>query len=600
MDNRRLLLAVILSMGVLFSWSYFFAPDPPPVEQAAKPEESTENPAPSAQAVSASEEAAQVEQRASAETVADEGAEEAAVETVPVGASREERITIETDLAQIELSNRGAQIVAYRLLDHRQSKDGEVMDLVRKRSDNLYPFGLTGIDGESLALNEVLFEVERRAEKELVFRYSGPQGTAEKHFRFVDGGAFEVSIEVEGRDYGVFMGPGVRNPPAAETSNRFFLRSAVYMSADDFERLSSRKVSPGETVPTGDLAWVGLDDTYFLTVVMPSSPLRQVSVDPVLIDPGLLDPELTDSAVESQRGSLERVLPGMSIPEERKKEPHELALRLMPLGERMELRAYWGSKTYDRLLSFDQGLEQTVNLGIFRPLARFFMLGLQWIYTNVVHNYGWAIILMTLAIKIALLPITLKHGASMKKMQALNPKIQAIRQSWAGKLKDKQGRPNLEAQRKMNEEVMGTYRAAGVNPAGGCLPMLLQIPVFFAFYKILYGSVELRHAPWALWIHDLSAKDPLFILPIVMGASQLIQQRLMPAPAGNPMQRRMMAMMPVVFTFFFMKFPAGLVIYWLTSNLATIIQQTVYNRLRKTDSPQEPSGKKAHNKGAKA
>ncbi len=582
-------------MGVLFSWSYLFAPDPPPVEEAigvdgrvvevSPPAASSSSPWDVTTESNPEEAAAMGAERSTRlESTAD-----VTVQAPRIEASSEELITIETDIAQIEVSNRGAQIVAYRLLDHRQSKDGEIMDLVRRRSDNLFPFGLTGVDGESLPLNDALFEVEWRGDMELVFRYNGPEGQAEKHFQFADGGSFEVSIEVEGQDYGVFIGPGVRNPPAAETGNRFFLRSALFMTGDDLETLSSTKVSAVENVPVGGLRWLGLDDTYFLTAIMPVTPLRQVSVDPVLINQPL----------DGGASTLERLLPTMTLPDERKKEPRELALRLMPLGEKVELRAYWGAKVYDRLTSFDQGLEETVTLGIFRPLARLFMLGLQWIYTNVVHNYGWSIILMTLLIKVALLPITLKHGASMKKMQALNPKIQAIRKSWAGKLKDKKGRPDLEAQRKMNEEVMGTYRQAGVNPAGGCLPMLLQIPVFFAFYKILYGSVELRHAPWEFWVTDLSAKDPLFILPIVMGASQLIQQRLMPTPVGNPMQQRMMAMMPVVFTFFFLNFPAGLVLYWLTSNVATIIQTTVYNRLTKTDSPQEPSGKKAR-KGAKA
>jgi YidC/Oxa1 family membrane protein insertase len=164
--------------------------------------------------------------------------------------------------------------------------------------------------------------------------------------------------------------------------------------------------------------------------------------------------------------------------------------------------------------------------------------------------------------------------------------MQAVRERWRGKLKDKQGRPNLEAQRKMNEEIMGLYRSEGVNPAGGCLPMLLQLPVFFAFYKLLFNAVELRGAPWIFWVQDLSAKDPWYVLPIVMGVTQFLQVKLAPM-SGDPMQRRIFQWMPVLMTALFLGFPSGLVLYWLTNNVLTIAQQAVYNRSRGTDAAGE-------------
>ncbi len=229
--------------------------------------------------------------------------------------------------------------------------------------------------------------------------------------------------------------------------------------------------------------------------------------------------------------------------------------------------------------SLPYGLEETVNLGFFKPLSLPLMWGLDWIYKNVVSNYGWAIILMTILIRILLFPLTHKSTVSMQKMQKLNPKIQAIRQKYKGKLKDKQGRPNAEMQRKMNEETMALYKTEGVSPAGGCLPMFLQIPVLFAFYSLLTASIELRGAPWILWIQDLSAKDPLYVLPIIMGASQFLQQKMTPA-AGDPMQRRMFAMMPIFFTVLFLGFPSGLVLYWLTNNVLGIAQSYAYKRHR--------------------
>jgi YidC/Oxa1 family membrane protein insertase len=204
-------------------------------------------------------------------------------------------------------------------------------------------------------------------------------------------------------------------------------------------------------------------------------------------------------------------------------------------------------------------------------------VGLHWIHDNVVANYGWAIVLMTLLIRILILPLTHHSTKSMRKMQELNPKIQSIRERYRTKLKDKQGRPNLEMQRKMNEEVMGLYKAHGVNPAGGCLPILLQMPILFAFYGLLSTAAELRGAPWMLWIRDLSVHDPYYVLPIIMGATQFLQVRMAPQ-AGDPMQRRIFQLMPIFMTFLFLGFPSGLVLYWLTSNVLTIAQQWVYNR----------------------
>jgi YidC/Oxa1 family membrane protein insertase len=170
----------------------------------------------------------------------------------------------------------------------------------------------------------------------------------------------------------------------------------------------------------------------------------------------------------------------------------------------------------------------------------------------------------------------------MQKMQALNPKIQAIRDRYRTKLRDKQGRPNLEMQRKMNEEVMAIYKQAGVNPASGCFPLLLQMPILFAFYQLLSTAVELRKAPWILWIKDLSVHDPYYVLPIVMGLTQFLQVRMGPQ-AGDPLQRRMFQLMPIVMTFLFLGFPSGLVLYWLTNNVLTILQLQVYNRLRERE-----------------
>ncbi len=215
---------------------------------------------------------------------------------------------------------------------------------------------------------------------------------------------------------------------------------------------------------------------------------------------------------------------------------------------------------------------------------------MQWIHGNIIANYGWAIILLTVVIRLLLFPLNHKSIVSMQKMQKINPKMQAIRAKYRPKLKDKKGRPNAEASAKMNQEIMALYKTEGVNPAAGCLPMLLQMPVLFAFYRLLSAAVELRHAPWLGWVTDLSAKDPYYVLPLIMGASMLVQQRMAPAQ-GDPMQRRLFMMMPVVFTVLFLQFPAGMVLYWLTNNILAIAQQAGYKRWRER-AGSEDEGKK--------
>jgi YidC/Oxa1 family membrane protein insertase len=252
---------------------------------------------------------------------------------------------------------------------------------------------------------------------------------------------------------------------------------------------------------------------------------------------------------------------------------------LRPAGDQIALTSYWGAKEYDRLKAFPYGLQDTIEYGSLKPLVVPLQTALHWIHDHVVTNYGWAIVLLTILIKIILLPLTHRSTMSMRKMQELNPKVQGIRDRYRTKLRDKQGKPNLEAQRKMNEEVMAVYKEAGVNPAGGCLPLLIQMPILFAFYRLLSTAVDLRGAPWLAWIQDLSLHDPYYVLPIIMGVTQLIQVRMGPQ-AGDPMQRRMFQIMPVAMTFFFLGVPSGLVLYWLTNNVLTIIQLQVYNRLQ--------------------
>ncbi|MGB5342110.1 MAG: membrane protein insertase YidC [Thermoanaerobaculia bacterium] len=584
MDTKRLLIAAALSMAVMLAWSYFFPPPEPPQRQTP-----TQEPA-------ALEEIATPVPEEPPEVVVEEVGEPASISTEEpvaesVSAEREQLVVVETAEFRAEMTNRGAQLVSYQLLKHK-SADGGPVDLVRRRAAAPYPFGLATPQGAPSPLNEVLYRVEQSSTaaggKQIFYRYRGPEGNVEKRFVFRGDGMIEVDLALSNPNaWTVAIGPGVRNPSEEEQENRFARRSAVFKTAEDVEREDpNRTWSPLPISPIG-LSWAGLEDSYFLTAVVPQEGVGGVIVQPVLVVPGV---ESTDVWFKPIRGKEE-------LSDAEKDLPRELFLLIQPSAEGSKVLAYLGPKEYDHLSSLPYGLEETVNLGFFKPLSLPLMWGLAWIYDNVVSNYGWAIILMTILIRILLFPLTHKSTVSMQKMQKLNPKIQAIRQKYKGKLKDKQGRPNAEMQRKMNEETMALYKTEGVSPAGGCLPMFLQIPVLFAFYSLLTASIELRGAPWILWIQDLSAKDPLYVLPIIMGASQFLQQKMTPA-AGDPMQRRMFAMMPIFFTVLFLGFPSGLVLYWLTNNVLGIAQSYAYKRHREkkeAESGATSSGKRLNN-----
>jgi len=581
----------------MVTWGYLFPPPEPPLQQSQTPlQDETRSPAESAtplgdEAIAKSEtppEEREPDQEPTEAAPRDIQAAESTLEAEsPVGASREELKTVEGSDYKAILTNQGAQLLSYQLLDHTNA-DGGPVDLVRARADLPYPFGIVDSVGNSSLLNEALFESQETAtaagEPVISYRYRGSAGAAEKRFIFRADGLLDIEVSVEGESgWAVVLGPGVRNPSAEEVDNRFARRSAEISRADGLENVDPNKAKGPEIVPAAGVEWVGLQDTYFLTAVIPSEGLDEIVIQPAVVEPG----------GEGRPETFMIFRDESQLSDEQADLNHEIYLWLRPGNGRFQAMAYLGAKEYDRLAALPYGLEKSIRLGWFRFLSLPLMAGLRWIHDHVVANYGWAIILMTILIRLVLFPLTHKSTVSMQKMQEINPKVQAIRQKYRSKLKDKQGRPNPEMQRKMNEETMALYKAEGVNPAGGCLPMLLQIPVLFAFYSLLSAAIELRHAPWILWIQDLSAKDPLYVLPIVMGATQFIQQKMTPS-AGDPMQRRMFALMPIFFTVLFLGFPSGLVLYWLTNNTLGIGQQYLYKRMRESKAAQggKPGGKK--------
>ncbi len=230
------------------------------------------------------------------------------------------------------------------------------------------------------------------------------------------------------------------------------------------------------------------------------------------------------------------------------------------------LNGYIGPKSYDKLYSIDPQLTNVIEYGFFTFISKPMFLFLKYIY-SVVGNWGWTIVFATIFIKLFLFPLTFKGMISMNKMKALAPKMKELKEKYKD---DKQ---------KLNVKMMELYKTHGANPMGGCLPMILQIPVFFAIYRVLLNAFDLKQASWILWYNDLSVMDPFYILPLLMGATMFWQQHITPQNYTDPMQAKIMKFLPLIFTFFFITFPAGLTLYWFTNNLFTIAQQYYVNSI---------------------
>ena len=239
-------------------------------------------------------------------------------------------------------------------------------------------------------------------------------------------------------------------------------------------------------------------------------------------------------------------------------------------GPALETTLYIGAKDYDFLKREKPELTALINFGMFSIVSKAFLWALKAI-NGLVHNYGLAIVLFTVILRVLLYPVNHKQMVSMKKMQAVQPKVEAIKRKYKKAPKD------MEERNKMNQEIMALYKTEGVNPAGGCLPLLVQLPILWAFYSLLSAAIELRHAPFMLWIHDLSAKDPYYVTPVLMGVAMFIQQKMTPM-SGSDAQKKIYLLMPILFTYMFLQFPSGMVLYWLMNTLLQLAQTWWYQQ----------------------
>jgi YidC/Oxa1 family membrane protein insertase len=531
--EARLLLAFVLMGLVLFGTQYFYKPPPQPTPQQAAKTAEAEKSAPAAP------KPAPVQ--ASAAPLDIPGA---------IKADKEETFTVETDLYRVVFSNRGAVVRSWILKAYKDHK-GKPVDLANQKALEKVPAQLSLLfknQAPSTDPNTALFHTDRSADGLSVnFEFSDGRSAVKKSFVF-DKRKYLAHVTSQVTENGVmiphslqwrggFGDPSVVNAASTEHTLYYDL-SQQKLVVNDVKEAKNGPVST-----SGQYSFAGLEDSYFAAVFLPAN-----------------------------RSSVELTTFADTVPSENgTEEPHVGAA---VGGDGLNnFGLFVGPKDMDILKQVDPKLQELINWGRLGFIAKPLFIALNWTADHVAHNFGWAIVLVTVAINLVLFPLRISSMKSSKKMQALQPQIAAIN----AKYKNLSLRDPRKAEQ--NQEVMELYKKHGVNPVGGCLPMLLQLPFFFAFYTVLTVAIEMRGAHW-LWVTDLSQPESLAIrvLPILLIITQFLSQKMTPSPGMDPAQQKMMLIMPIVLGYMFYFASAGLVLYWLTGNLVGIVQQMLLNR----------------------
>ena len=578
--EKRIVLFLVLSFGIIFSFDMLMSklgliPEPPPLEgedtgsstgPASFSDDARHDGDHSAPAVPASHEA-----DASGRPALLEHSED-----------------VETPLYRARFTTRGAHIQSWKLKRYltQDADDPQPIEFVYPEGHFAAPLSVqVGDPAITAALNTATFEVSRDFDRldevhpvgHLTFSWRDEERDLllEKAFTFYhDDYLVDVAMRVRGLDEAVEVLLGT-NFGVVEWGQGFIgAMGPAWMSGDVLEK----ETPDPEIRRSGDIRWAALQDKYFISVIIPQ-----------------------DARGVFARTEADYVATtGVEFPVDAQ-------------GSELRFQLYAGPKQFDAMRALGHDLEDTIDFGWFiygswaivKTVAKPLFYVLRFVY-DYTQNYGAAIILLTCGIKLLFVPLQYKSYKSMQGMQKIQPKIQALQT----RLKDDRER--------LNRELIKLYKEHKVNPVGGCLPMVLQMPVFISLFNILYMTVELRQAPFLLWVTDLSVPDPYYVLPVLMGVSMVVQQKIMPTTM-DPTQAKMMLLLPVFLTFLFLTFPAGLVIYWLTNNVLTILQQVVTDQFflkkpalvpppRDGDGPAPPAGpdddaaahkKKGKGKGAR-
>jgi YidC/Oxa1 family membrane protein insertase len=489
-------------------------------------------------------------------------------EMIVVPDIEEKEIRVETPLYEAVFSNAGASIKSFKLNNFRETleEDSPLIDLAALEGSGEDFLG-AGFDAQAApGTNKIFYDVDKTAlslgpdssPQDLKFHVMRPDGISiEQKFSF-DPNTYQIDLtltllNLSGHRVEGNLTASVNNIPPEKKRIYSFTGAALLLDGE-LEKIKSTKMENPKNL-SGRIEWMAYEDAYFLTAVIPENGDQEK---------GTFKGQLLPSGVLKTAF----IHPPLSLT------PQEQASSRFTL--------YLGPRDLKVLKELDKNLDRAVDFGwtdiIAKPLLYLLLF-----FNKFVKNYGVSIILLTILVKILFWPLTHKSQKSMKEMQKLQPHMARIREKYKD---DKQ---------KMNQEIMGLYKTYKVNPMSGCLPLLIQLPVFYALFRVLGSCIELRHAPFMLWINDLSAPDRLFrfpfeipfmsppygipVLTLLMGASMFIQQKMTPT-VGDPAQAKMMMFLPLVFTFMFINFPSGLVLYWFVSNILTIGQQ--YGMRRRT------------------
>ncbi len=545
MDTQRLILFVIFSFSALFLWEAWQRDHRPPVPQTTSavpaPKAGIDAPLPSgttAPPVPGSSPAA-----------------------VPAG----EKIVIKTDLFVANVDTVGGVLTQLALNAHRDTHDeSKPYVLLQQNADRTF-IAQSGLLGEGMPNHRTVWQALPGPRElapgmdtlELKLQATTASGDKVVQTLTFHRGSYVIDVTYQIMNAGAApiapfayfqltrdtKTPDVQSSmaPAAYTGPVIYNETDKFKKVDHGE-LDKLAADPARKLPytkNTDNGWVGMIEHYFLAAWLPAdSPRTSREFYAKKLDNGLYADGVILQAAP--------IAPGAT-------------------GE-IKVPLYVGPQEQDTLAKLATGLDLVVDYGIFTILAAPLFWLLKWLY-GIVHNWGWAIVLLTIIIKTAFYPLNHASARSMAKMKVIAPKMKALQEQYGS---DKQ---------QLQIKMMEMYKTEKINPLGGCLPIVVQIPVFIALYWVLLSAVELRHAPWILWIHDLSAPDPYFVLPVIYAITAYLQVRLSPTPIQDPVQAKVMQIMPIAFSVMFIFFPSGLVLYWLVNNSLQIFQQWHMNRV---------------------
>ena len=557
MEQKRLVLAIALSLLVFLAWDFFFVKpqQPPPqqsqeaaTEQATQSEDNTQSlPAPELTPTSSP---TPDQKAATAQTPVADG----------------QTYTVETPLFKAEISEKGAVLTQFTLKEYREeANDNAPLKTLIAEQNTLGTLQTEFVEKGVTGLEGAVFSADSASEQIIV---TEGERTLSFSWRSTENIVIEKRFTFKADSYMIDHQVMVKNGSSQPFQDRLAVALVKYDESDkrvygfqgpsglvngSLQQIKKKNIGKQEPL-SGDIAWIAIQDRYFINSIIPTTPadhtMALAQIGEQMIVNRLVNPPTTFN----------------------------------PQNEKtFQYQLFFGPKSLRLLRGYNNDLAKAVNFGMFDFLAKPCLWLMNFIYDHVVSNYGIAIIILTLLTKLLLWPLGNKSYKSMGEMKKIQPLMTEIREKYK------------DDKKKQNEEIMALYRTYKVNPMGGCLPMVVQIPVFFALYRMLYEAIELRHAPFFGWINDLSAPDRLFdfgfsiplmqppygipVLTLLMGATMFLQQKMQPA-MGDSTQAKMMMLMPIFFTVIFINFSSGLVLYWLVNNVVSIGQQFFVQRKR--------------------